>query len=538
MKKESMMNQRMFRIAAGCLLPMALAFGEGEKTISLFSAFDIGRMEKGFDLQSKTKLDGLILNRTLVDVTLAQHLNEQFFLNIGVGGIFWKAYAPGGVEGPDEKVIKFGPGISGVNMRYSPMENLYLDFGYFPYKYNESAKNLGEYLFRTEAYPTIIYTGGWSWMNDVQYHTVGAKLTWITGGGTFKQDLGLFGEYFNSPIYDITPAYIATWKPSGWLTLGGAGSLHRFFTPTRGTKEVLTQSWAYYKDFYFPSIKTQSQFHMGYNDLYGDNFYNTTYAFGAGATAADSMAARNQFWSVDSTALKDRGITDPSKIPIRDSITRAGRNGKYESRLKSDIIQDIADQGSDSATYWGDPANTSRGIAYDTPQQTSFDLSAVKLLAFFTLDFNSMLGLDAATMGEFSLYGEVAQLGLKNYPIFYTSSAQRRPIMLGVSIPTHFLQHLSFEVEYLKNPTVESLRSTYDKLELLPDQDFRYMAMDRDDWKWSLHAALALPYKLSLFLQVANDHLRLQDKYARPEFIPATSTPSDWYWLTRLQCAI
>ena len=94
------------------------------------------------------------------------------------------------------------------------------------------------------------------------------------------------------------------------------------------------------------------------------------------------------------------------------------------------------------------------------------------------------------------------------------------------------------EAEYLKNPTVESIRSTYDKLELIPDQDFRYRAMDKDDWKWSLHAALSLPHSLSLFLQVANDHLRLQDKYARPEFIPATSTRSDWYWLTRLQCAL
>lgn len=533
-----MMKQGKFRIAAGCLIPMALAFGEGGKTIGLFSAFDIGRLESGYDLQSGTDLDGLVLNRTIVDVSLAQQLNEKFLMNVDVGGIFWKAYAPGGVEGPDEKVIKFGPGIYRANLRYAPRENLYLDFGYFPYKYNASAKNLGEYLFRTEAYPTIIYTGGWSWMNDVQYHTVGAKLTWITGEGSFRQDLGLFGEYFNSPIYDLTPAYIATWKPASWLTLGGACALHRFITPTRGTKKALTESWDYYKDFYFPAIKTQAQFHMGFDDLYATNFFTADYDYGGRASAADSAAARNQFWMVDSVELKSRGIADPSQIPIRDTVTRKGRNGKYESRLKSDIIQDMGAQGSDSAAYWGDPNNAGRGISYDAPQRTSFDLSCVKLLAFFSLDFNDLLGLDAATMGEFSVYGEVAQLGLKNYPIFYTSYAQRRPIMLGLSIPTHFLQHLSFEVEYLKNPTVESIRSTFDKLELIPDQDFRYQAMDRDDWKWSLHAALGLPHRLSLFLQVANDHLRLLDKYARPEFIPATSTPSDWYWLTRLQCAI
>jgi hypothetical protein len=75
---------------------------------------------------------------------------------------------------------------------------------------------------------------------------------------------------------------------------------------------------------------------------------------------------------------------------------------------------------------------------------------------------NALLGLDAARIGDFALYGEAAQLGLKNYPIFYTRLSERRPVMLGASIPTFgLLKNLSVEVEHLANPTVESIASTW-----------------------------------------------------------------------------
>ena len=508
-----------------CLIATAQVFGE--RKINLFTAFDIGRVEDGFDMQNKFDLGGTVLNRTYVDVGMTDQLDENFLINVGVGGIFWKAVAYG-PDGADEKVIKFGPGISSAYMRWTPIPDLSLDFGYFPYKYNEAAKNLGEYLFRTEAYPTIIYTGGWVWMNDVQYRTVGVKLSWNLAGGMFKQDIGLFGEYFNSPIYDITPAYIATLKPLGGLTFGGAVSLHRFITPTRGTKKELTKSWEYYKDFFFPAVKTKAQFYIDFDTLAGKIKYDVEYDVGGRASAADTLAARDRFWTQDSVAMiADHGITSAAAIPLGDTITTAGRDSLYESRLKDDI---------GDPAYFGHAKNASRGYTEANPSKVSFDLAAIKLVAFFELNFNRLLGLDAEKVGEFNIYGEVAQLGLKNYPIFYTDMAQRRPIMLGASIPTMgLLQHLSFEGEYLKNPTIQSLRSTYDILELLPDKDFRYKTFARDDIKWTVHAARNITKNISLHVQVANDHLRLKNFQAKPEYIPATSTPEHWYWLTRIQ---
>jgi hypothetical protein len=202
--------------------------------------------------------------------------------------------------------------------------------------------------------------------------------------------------------------------------------------------------------------------------------------------------------------------------------------------LKSDILEQAAAEGSDSATYFGNPNN-----ANAQAQTVSFDLAAIYLVAFFSMDFNALLGLDATRMGEFKLYGEVAQLGLKNYPIFYTKSAERRPIMLGLCVPTGgLLSHLAVEVEYLKNPNVESIASTYDKLDLPPDVEFRYKNYHKDDYKWSVHASRGISKFLSLHVQVANDHMRLKDGYARPQYIPVTNEPSHWYWLTRIQWMI
>src|SRR5690606_25952668 len=107
-------------------------------------------------------------------------------------------------------------------------------------------------------YPTIVYTGGWGWINEAQYSTVGVKFTARTLNGRLTHDVGLFGEYFNAPIYDITPAYIATYKPTNWLTVGGAGALHRYITPTPKTKRALTQEYTYRKDFFVPGVGGQS----------------------------------------------------------------------------------------------------------------------------------------------------------------------------------------------------------------------------------------------------------------------------------------
>lgn len=512
------------------LAPLALATA-GERRLSLFTAVDLGRLENAYDMQYSYDPSGLALNRTYVDVGFTEQLDEHYLLSIGVGGIFWKSYETAGGN-PEDKAIKFGPGISQAFLRWAPSEMLDLTIGYFPYKYNAAARNLGEYLFRSEAYPTILYTGGWSWMNDVQYRAVGAKLTLNMWEGRFRQDIGLFGEYFNSPIYDVTPAYIATLKATPWFTIGGAGSLHRFISPTPKTKDQLTMAHEYRENFYLPELQAKRRFIVNIENYIGTTGHDVSYS-----TAPNLDSLKNAIWTSESAMLMAYNINSAAEIPLRQDTSaqsmREGRAAQYVTRLESDLILEKSKYENDSALF-GHPNN--RGSQIKT---VSFDLAAIKLLAFFELDFNGILGLEEARMGKFNLYGEVAQLGLKNYPIFYTKHEERRPMMLGFSVPTFgLLNNLSFEMEYLKNPNAASVRSTYDKLDLTPDEEFRYEAYTKDDYKWSLHASRALSRFFTVYVQVANDHMRLKDGYARPNFVPITNEGKHWYWLTRLQWMI
>jgi hypothetical protein len=441
------------------------------KQLTLFTAIDFGRVEAGKDLTLDADAEGTALNRTYVNVGFTDRVSDQFLVSVGVGGIFWRAFAVSSTT-PDDKVIRFGPGISNAYMQWFPAPNMDLTFGFFPYKYNAAARNLGEYLFRSEAYPTIIYTGGWGWINDAQYSTLGAKFTINSFDGKLRQDIGLFGEYFNSPIYDITPAYIATGKPVNWLTVGGAVALHRYITPTPKTKRELTKEHGYREDFYLPAIPA--------------------------------------------------------------SGSSPGRDAGYYTMLEDDLRTLAGNAGLNFDSLLAHPNNS--GSTLDT---VAFDLAAVKLMAFFELDFNALLGFDEARMGKFNLYGEIAQLGLKDYPIFYTDKAQRRPMMLGVSVPTFgLLNNLSLEAEYLDNPNIASLASTYDRLSLPPDENFRYQTYHQDDVKWSVHASRSLTKFLTVYAQVANDHMRLKDKNTTPQFVPVTNEKDHWYWLMRIQWAI
>ena len=94
------------------------------------------------------------------------------------------------------------------------------------------------------------------------------------------------------------------------------------------------------------------------------------------------------------------------------------------------------------------------------------------------------------------------------------------------------------KMELLKNPTIESIYSTYDQLKLVPDEYYRYDEVTQDDFKWTVHASRRISSYFTIYVQFANDHLRPKNAYAQPMYIPVTHEKSHWYWLTRLQWSI
>lgn len=95
---------------------------------------------------------------------------------------------------------------------FGDVEKKYLQIGvgYVPFKYNPDARHLGEYLFRSSAYPQVLY-------NDYEFAAkslLGLRLTSNLLDKAFHQDLLLTFATANLPFKDINLGYVARYTKS------------------------------------------------------------------------------------------------------------------------------------------------------------------------------------------------------------------------------------------------------------------------------------------------------------------------------------
>lgn len=473
-----------------------------DRNITVGAFVDAGQVIQGSlsseDGSTSRKVENLFLNRDGIALTYSGTVNEKLHMNIGVGGLFWKAVP----ETPDagSKRINFGPGISEASGRYDFTDHATLKFGFFGYKYNPDAVNLGEYLLRSEAYPTVVQTGsmgGWVWMNSNEYKSMGAQFTWTSPSGTWRHDVLLFSEFNQSPLFDFSPSYVVTGKPARVVEVGAGVSLHRWLPiePSRTTPR-------------------------GPNNTYVeiDNFpaYGIVDPFSAVYTPISSGGTLKEIRSRISSLVDTTGGFPHSVV--RDSVDADG-NLIY---VRNDNDSILRIRKSEHLTF-----------------------KAVKVMGRASLDVGGLLDLPPSS-GPFKLFGEVAVLGIQDQPYYYEDVTARIPVMLGVSVPTFgILDLLTFQLEYLKNDYPDNNSQQFINSVPQPafpgDNPVEYAARKSagqyrdDDLKWTAYLKKTLVPGLEAYLQVANDHFRVQDFNAQPSFMPLTQKPSDWYYMLRLQ---
>jgi hypothetical protein len=196
--------------------------------ISISAQFDAGQIVKGKTsltekIQGGTSLDGEFLQRTGVWITQSAVVNEKLHFTMGVGGLFWFALPPRSGD-PSTSLPQFGPGISQAQARYDfgdvDHPTASLQMGYFPYKYNPDAKNLGEYLLRSGTYPGYVVTGGWNMINSARYMVQGLRVNFPLWEGKFQSDFLLSMERDVPPMFDLSPSYVASLEVLPGLDLG------------------------------------------------------------------------------------------------------------------------------------------------------------------------------------------------------------------------------------------------------------------------------------------------------------------------------
>lgn len=222
-------QSRLLLTALGATCAVATAQPEGllwnEFTPRL--AIDGGHIVRG---EYADELKFYPLNRSTVILEQGATY-ESWEFGVGFRTIVWWPFPAGRV--PLRRNLRGLAQLSQlqVTRNFGGEENpVYLRFGYFPYKYNPDASNLGEYLYRSGTYPGIVRnTDGYHLIDHALYEAYGARLHVSQAGGALTHNFNLFTEPTTIPVGDLTPAYDMTFRHS-IFELGGGVAFNRLIS--------------------------------------------------------------------------------------------------------------------------------------------------------------------------------------------------------------------------------------------------------------------------------------------------------------------
>jgi hypothetical protein len=188
------------------------------------------------------------------------------------------------------------------------------------------------------------------------------------------------------------------------------------------------------------------------------------------------------------------------------------------------------------------PVTNEKGDPTPDSLKAYYTFRGFKTAAHAAADFGSLLGLESIPAGSFSLYSEIALLGVENQPYYYEKRSHRSPVMIGMNVPTlGLLDRLSLEAEHVASPFPNSNIVVLQSQVPVPvDDPYAYDITDAryNDWKWSVYASRRITEGVSFYAQAASDNLRHFNRSATPAAQPATSKSNQWYYVFRLEFGI
>lgn len=428
--------------------------------ISGYGAMEMGQMVRGW-LGEPTKTEHKWQEHFFGKLMTSAYVNKRTVVEFGFEvhyqysahqvSTWYPSSFPGIAISLDRAVLnsKLFEGVASVSIQV----------GYFPFKYNMEARNLGEYLFRSGCYPTYVTNNFDFPLNRLLGFNVGNSL--FPGNDLFSinQNFLLTSETETYPYGDVSLSYLVSANVlKKAFNIGGGICAHRIFP-------------------------------------------------------------------VDKTPHED------------------GANG---------TIAEINNVRPDT-NFLGQPITVG-----DT---TFFSFAGTKLMFHLTFDPKAFFQSDIFGKEDLKLYGELAILGVKNYPVYVDSAngigtnpdqtarydilKERMPIMLGFNIPTFkILDVLSFEWEYWENRYLNNkfnqiwgesgirypLPSYYS---VLPENKLASNAAGKV--KWSVYAKKQFN-NMSIVAQCGRDHRQVYinvDPRANC-FADELIRANDWYYLIKV----
>ena len=195
--------------------------------LSGYASFEAGEVAKGY---SEVSGGGPIFNAWVETgyIGLCANAAVTERLRVLVGGeaqllFSFRRTVPGqnDLYNPDKEPqtvfsIKHGEAIYTIGDAAHPLWQL--EAGFFPYKYNPDARNLGKFLFRSYCYPSSIVASFDRPYADLVGFRAGNSFA--AGNGFFHQDLLLTTQTQLWPFGDFSLSYLADYAMPGIFSLG------------------------------------------------------------------------------------------------------------------------------------------------------------------------------------------------------------------------------------------------------------------------------------------------------------------------------
>jgi hypothetical protein len=408
-------------------------------------------------------------------------VEDRLDLSVGLGGVFQfpkpeKNRAD--FFGSQYKMFYVGPAVAQAVYKFGdPADPTFtLGGGMFPFKYNPEAVNLGEYLFRSTPYPSTLTTGGLNVVNDNAAHLQGWKGSLHRGG--FRIDALLVTETHIPPLYDWSPAVMASYTSGdGLFTVGAGGNFKHLIQvkPSRTQRKVAANSYFTFNNTVYTG---NSNYYLAQSGFYSSQ-------------GKDSLAAVWQARAdlVDSLRTAGGGI----RIAGADYYTPAGLILMARGALALNKLVRLPGSEEDLKLYFETALLGFKDYPFYYTRKT--DRMPV------------MVGFNLPTLGALDLFAvQVEYFNSPNVNSYF-------PLADG-NIATPYIVPGS--------------------LNAYAEKDYAD-ATKEDNFSWSVLARKSLYKTFTISAQVARDHLRTVNAdwwySSKQEPNEVLTTSKEWYWM-------
>ncbi len=208
-----------------------------------FLSSEFGQLDNPYMLSQSTGHQDVM--RTYVNFGVAKQFGDRFQVQAAFEGkMYYNSFnqnEKGGVEGFFLPAMYYSLYFDRAfgNFYLGDAASPYLQFtlGYFPFKYNPEARDLGEYLYRSGAYPAVLFNQ----FDFAMARLLGLKVS-SDLGGFFHQDLLLTASTDMPPFFDLNLGYIATFDAAKIFNISIGGMYQSLVPADEGVTSPHTES--------------------------------------------------------------------------------------------------------------------------------------------------------------------------------------------------------------------------------------------------------------------------------------------------------